>query len=768
MHRTANVARTAHDLDHVNRLRAPHFGVVQIQLVAMAKKSKSVRLLGAKTVKDPAADGEEAFHFVPSTADKVKIKYEIEDPFECVTKARLEIFRRFKKVAVWKKDLLAAEFAAGEHTLQISGTEDWDGKIGAHADFPDEYLSVQHSPYKLKLMLSGPGRPRAAVAWTYFHILVGEIKLEWGVPEAIPADAPGQPSHRAVLTSLRGQSAQPPDATDVKVFLTSNLFKKTHSMTDNSLYTEYQALWGDGPKIPIFAKVKLKTSADAKVEAPKALGDLKFLWDWESTSAATGQAFVDNAQNYNTDLTKPKGQNCHKDRGGKRADNTKPVFPAQPGYDPQDTLTDGVFPFKVEAVPDNRKWTAVSHLWRDKSLASKTGVIFQPARIAGDKYKLTAYVAHDVDENDKLALDVDADAPLPIDATLKASTSTFIVWRKIHLVKRLKKSATVTDLNLATVFGFYTPAFLELENLSGAVGTVSQGTWNNGIRAAWEAEETDVYWRLMFNESINQYTTGDYGVYYRTRVQFRAARAKKKAEEDWAAVNSALNGPPWLGHLGTALTTALASGPDLNAGGAAAPARAAASAALQPPLDPANADIVAGFAVNAVRAADTALSNAGRNTNAGYARACEVLAKAVLIRFFNNHLAGAEGANIFQVRMAHNLTGDLTNFLDGEAVDFDNGTDRRCGFLSLCDPAEDVPGASADQTAAHEFGHHFFLPHPSGVGTESGYQAHDDAFSDCLMSYSISPRSLCGLCLLRLRGWNKAALSTTSANNTAP
>ena len=115
------------------------------------------------------------------------------------------------------------------------------------------------------------------------------------------------------------QGAAPPaSGASVKVPLESNLFKKGHSMFDNSLFTEFETFWGKGPLIPVFAKVWVKDSADKDVLAPKALGKVKFLWDWESKLVAGAVAFVNSAQDYEKSTTKPKGENCHKKRGGKR------------------------------------------------------------------------------------------------------------------------------------------------------------------------------------------------------------------------------------------------------------------------------------------------------------------------------------------------------------------------------------------------------------------------------------------------------------------
>jgi hypothetical protein len=122
----------------------------------------------------------------------------------------------------------------------------------------------------------------------------------------------------------------------------------------------------------------------------------------------------------------------------------------------------------------------------------------------------------------------------------------------------------------------------------------------------------------------------------------------------------------------------------------------------------------------------------------------------------------------------------------GEAHDFPNATGdsgndaksghRRCGFILVVDAAFYAgwawAGETAEQTAAHECGHHMMLPHPRNTAENKDkhanrdYKAHDKDVSDCLMSYRRDVTTkLCGLCQLRMRGWNKGELNIDGATN---
>src|SRR2546426_8631195 len=114
----AYVARTSHDQTHLNRLSVPEWGVVEIRLKKGGSGSLSHRLPGATTPRNPSGAGADSFNFAPghqyNTAtwtedltkeDRVKIWYDLHNPFLNIKKAKLEIFRRFDKSPVWEREL---------------------------------------------------------------------------------------------------------------------------------------------------------------------------------------------------------------------------------------------------------------------------------------------------------------------------------------------------------------------------------------------------------------------------------------------------------------------------------------------------------------------------------------------------------------------------------------------------------------------------------------------------------------------------------------
>jgi len=121
--RTAHVARTAHDLNHVNHLVVPSFGIRRLALVGK-KASKSYLPAGAPapSAKDTGSDD---FHFAPEK-ETIAIEYEIDDKFAVVDGAKLELFIRFDAAPIWTVDLkpLGKDWwVDGKHSVK------WDGRL---------------------------------------------------------------------------------------------------------------------------------------------------------------------------------------------------------------------------------------------------------------------------------------------------------------------------------------------------------------------------------------------------------------------------------------------------------------------------------------------------------------------------------------------------------------------------------------------------------------------------------------------------------------
>ena len=175
-------------------------------------------------------------------------------------------------------------------------------------------------------------------------------------------------------------------------------------------------------------------------------------------------------------------------------------------------------------------------------------------------------------------------------------------------------------------------------------------------------------------------------------------------------------------------------------------------------------------------AVDTWMTNQGLATNADYSAKCQGIAIDALCTMFDAKIPADDGISLFHTlySMQQSLVANMTSFTDGLAHDFSSGSSSKCAFLWLAPTTIYGAAQGVDATPAHEIGHHFMLPHPKNTGentdgnANNDYSAHDDGVDNCLMSYKNAARELCGFCQLRLRGWDKSKLSTTSATNKKP
>lgn len=770
---TADVARTGQGFDHLNRLVLPAFGVVEVRVEAGARSSKSHRPDAASTPRAPTGKGDDTFSFAPgpqldattwavdaSKTDLVSIAYDLYNPVGAVARAKLELFRRFSEAAIWSRELKGDELLDGERKLKFGGKDTWDGSVdpgdASHdkALFPDGFLTVEHSPYKLRITLEGKGVCQAHAAWTYIHVLVEKLELEYGPPESAPVGAePARRNHRDVLKMLKDQEKDPPTgANKVKVYLESNMFKTAISqMFDNSGFTAYENRWGDGPQIPIFCKIWLRSSAGTAVLAPKGIGLERFMWDWQDKAVAPTSAFAAAAQTFYKDQTKPKGLCCHGERGGKRAGAVtagppvsfgqgKPVFPDRAGYDAQDTLKDGDFPFPVKQLTEKRKWVAYSTAWRSGKLASKTGVCFNPSRMAGDAYQLRVYATRILDKADKArSFDVEDDAPLTAPTQIKAETGIFEIWRLVHFRRLRKKNAATWEVPVAGLPNWYRPAYIEYKMVQGAATNVAAADWNSRVKTqvgTWSA----TWEQLYVDPAVDQAAVGTYGLKVRTRAEYTTAQIARRLKELQPALSAVECNYMAGGGLVPGITPAL-------------------SASLTQARNQINA-----IMTNPTYGMDTAANYA--NKTAGFAQRAVKAA-------FEGEFPADDGMCIFQVNQSHNLQFDCTTYLFGEAHDFATATDRKASFLYYATDAMytacSIPTTNHDPIVGHEVGHHMFLPHPLGTAENQDYKAHDIAVNNCLMSYAYNiARVFCGFCQLRLRGWDKSKLDPASAKNTKP
>lgn len=785
--------RMPDDHTHGNQIRAPEFWIADLRLKAGGKESRFFLPVNARKVPKHLT-GSEDFNFAP-VKETIELRYTIHDPFRLVTGGKLEILTRFEDAPLWTLDFgeIGLSWAVhGEHIVQ------WDGRIPKVAPqqgqvsgetithdltklaldddpdgaFPGGYVSLEKPPYMLRLTLTSSFLPdNPALAWTYFHILVKKIELELGPEEMVPKW--GSDSRlrrdRAVRKQVESDGGVPAPGGTRKVYLRSNIFKTGGGqMYDNTAFTEYEAQWGNGPSIPIVAKIRIADSGGAEVkleeaEHGRALGNARFLWDWEDPAENTGgqpaspAAFIGAAVDYyknGTDPTRaaqdhtyPKGDNCHVDRGGKRGPGASGVFATPDGYKPQDTLKPHDFPFKTERCT-RRRWAVFTRGWNTGAMKGRTGVLLRGSRMAGDDFKLFCFYDYDRSAKDRSVLDVRSE-PLKAPDPVQAETGKFQIWRRIHAVRYIRKTAAVPNWgDFANAKGFFSPAYVDLVDgmrkylLSAhrkADGTAPD--YNALAEAALVASG-----RVTFVQHLGQDAAADHAA---DDAVFRMRRYADFVRR----VHDFVNANP-----GDNMTDAYAMG--LGAANLAG----IANAALR----------------NRLQRTKNWLVTSSMHTHGDWSDRLDDLVTTPMERLVGDlqTLSGGNGGGavdsgiaIVHFKYVHSgvaealAAGAGVSITNGIAIDVADATRNRCTFV--------FTNARTD-TFVHEIGHHLFLPHARYTqtpGSEPGgaaHDRHDDDDTHCTMSYNRPRTYFCGLCQLRLRGWSATALDKTDATNKKP
>lgn len=364
--------------------------------------------------------------------------------------------------------------APGEHTFAWGGEvlgalsgarfEDaWRGArhLGAD-DLPDGLATVEFSPYRLKVLLYGAGTSASGSATV--RVEVHSVELELGWRELVPQSPDDRDldvwrQFRADSNHLSGRALPQPACAHrtQRLLLEGNCYKtrSEHMLDADMLHDRYRNLWthadGVGPRLPITAFVFVKSAGGRAVDAPRALGRVQLLWDWEVVSTDTtdwfrrfqgaqgvsanlnqaGAEFIDATLDYDVQATRPPGNSCHADRGGKRGSTREQVLLPLDGFD--------------FARPTARTWGALTAPRRDgQHERSRAGVLFSPSHIAGDCYRLRVHVAWYVDERGRrVSLDVVDGHERRRRRAPGAVTGNLQVWRRVDLVRYRAKTAAL-------------------------------------------------------------------------------------------------------------------------------------------------------------------------------------------------------------------------------------------------------------------------------------------------------------------------------------
>lgn len=457
------------------------------------------------------------FNFLPSM-DDVEIRFTVFNP-QNATAARFELWSAVITTGpIWFKDYAGAaaqELLSGKNLPYPSIP--WSDVViaGDLVKFPHQCPNVAHGPYQLRLLVTSD-RGAKTTAWTYFDVVVGRIELHYGPQALIPTAAINdvktvhywpltQADEQQLVQDLQRSGSAVPSTGLTKVVLKSTQaayvhFQEWYTWKDMA-YLRHKARWGDGPRIPLIAKIFLLDVVGAEQHSAKAaesLGPAKFLWDWhDKTEIERNQdidavtdpltptaAFVKAALKYKENAAgePPDCLNCHADRGGKRGGAAK-IFPAQASL--------AAFPFLVDAAP-TRLWASFSQARLDGPYACCTGVIFQPSRMALDSYKVYVALAT-LRQPDRATPTLDVTGkigPLLADhpGLPTANSGMFEVRRRID-ARYVRKSASTPSMDLGYIESMFHPGGVQIE---WRTEYWNAATYRNLFAAAGNSDESNI------------------------------------------------------------------------------------------------------------------------------------------------------------------------------------------------------------------------------------------------------------------------------------
>lgn len=459
--------------------------------------------------------GDPDFNFAPGTDEgKLTVNWQVHGTSK-IKSAHLELYGKGIATPIWShkygsafgaEDSPFTAFSLVQDDLTASGSIPFTSiVIPKAALFPKGHLTMAHAPYQLKLTVSGctaPNEPAdgdkfayPSTAWTYLHVVTAGFAITPGPktwldnkrddvdvklrPRVIGTRTGGNYGYEGdILGQLGTANLSAGQLTDIRVKANVGLDP------EGGEFAFLKKMWGQGPRIPLVAKALLKdVEGNAIADAGDVLVGTRVMWDWTDNHPTRWQDTLE-AVPFKTNKTadylkllhlkfsttlEPKGScNCPIDYGGKYGDATAPIFPLQDGT--------GAFPFKVEAAK-TRTWAALTTLDKDGTCA----VMFQPSRLAGDRYDVACYPYLPALETKDPALAVTGPGG-------KGSAGTFEVVRERtiqHVVMGLTPNVDILGMTTtvkdaarkqASVYLDFKPVVIDLKTLAQKAMTALEKT----------------------------------------------------------------------------------------------------------------------------------------------------------------------------------------------------------------------------------------------------------------------------------------------------
>ncbi len=757
--------------------------------------------------------GDLDFKFAP-TKDDLTIHWEIENPHN-VTSASLRIFAAGSSAVIWRLDLTTSDCATPRAANAFSGAL---AAPDVANGFPKGVLNIAKAPYLLLMTIEGPYEDGFGEAWTYLDVHAHTVSLAWGADGLLPANRADvgltwreDPNHNhdaptaaaalktrtlaaevALLRALRNDAA--PGAKDHALHLDSSVFRqKGDAITTD--HPSYKEAWGDGPRLPLVAKVTVKRANGDEADVEDAVGPLSFLWEWgdprveavdpwqawtDASTAPKSKTFLKTLFAINKNRYSPPTYNCPDTYGGKHRPGALYFLPAE--GEPN-----------AVAVEARRPAAARSEPGAANGARATTAALFQPSRLAGDQYVVSVYAlrneAYVVEPADWSRTPKAFRDAAGVAGVALASSRTLEVQRRVKVFARAVAGAAAwTQSDVKDLFRVQ--AGVELDVDSAPLDENAYLANDDAIIQATydEGRQVKPYSLLHFRHLLKRTATGC-GVAFESRTDYENAVRPLYRNGPMVKVQGVALGagaPLAAGAWRGVVAKAVFGDPNvyiLSLGGAVPDAGTEVSQ-LGTPLKftmPGGAQALNATDAEAIFDNFVKMTDEALESDQKYGQLTGGMGP---FRFFlldrvrtwaNAHLGVSVGAALAQFKWVRSTD----DFPSGSCVQ-DVSTRQRGVVLFSTPPDVDLRGKGKDPTVykpvasliAHELAHALFLEHTNNTtgalrnapnaAEDPNYHVSDEA---CIMNYDPDSAHFCGVCAIRLRGWRE---SGTTRALTAP
>ncbi len=561
---------------------------------------------------------------------------------------------------------------------KASGTFQWDGQVTDGA-YPG-CLNLAGSPYQIQLGLAAGGSP-VFTNKVGIHVELLQTELAVGDPAGTGEDD-GR-GNKEMMAQLKEELKKTPDQGMIR--LPGSFFKEgLNDMNSMASYTVYADRLKEGLGVPLFVNLWVKGKDGKRKRAPKAVTGTRILWDavpddeggLDANLSDRGvhpqaKKFLKGIGAYKQDKTEPKGHTAHWELGGIRA-----VEEARKSGRQQWQSLDGAW--GGEELK-KRTWAGRSVCGKAGDAPADSGMLYFNGRIAGDRYRVSAYADLDGSLDDK-----EPDLAKAAPAERKAKAVALRNWRDVRITASYKIGAATTPLSFDGANREYRKAALSMVPSPGLSPMDIKDKWKAAYQATVKSssesfirdaamEDPDLYpVRYIEPEDYWQKTSTDAGFFGKI----------------WHRIKAFF----------------------------------------------------------------------GATDESDYRKKCDDFAYEIYSHAVTKIPLGKDGLTCikFGAKGDHNRWKD--SYTVGIAPGIPGYTNRTQAILLIFDDGESVG------TVIHEMGHNLFLPHAPGhweAGKNpAGFQPQlHDRSQVCIMSYSPGKQYLCGLCMLRLAGWNHGSIN---------